>query len=139
MDKYRYQGGSLGGYIVVAILLALALIGGLYGLGRWNESRQVAENNQSEERQPAEENGSTGNSAAQDETKKREEAAKKEREAAAQREAAARAQQNATTSSPSSSNLPVTGPTDDLARAVAILAVTYAGVSYLVSRRAVRL
>lgn len=40
----RYQGGSLAGFIIIGVVLTLVLVGGLYGLNRYNaeQTKEVA-------------------------------------------------------------------------------------------------
>ena len=53
--RERYQGGSLAGFLIIGGLLALVLVGGLYGLNRYNAQKaaeEVAANEASEEPAP---------------------------------------------------------------------------------------
>jgi hypothetical protein len=53
--RERYQGGSLAGFLVIGGLLALVLVGGLYGLNRYNAQKAaevVAANEAADEPAP---------------------------------------------------------------------------------------
>lgn len=127
----NYQGGSLGGYIVVAVLLALALIGGLYGLQRYNASRENQDNtevardesaneNREEERRDtpskeSEDKDDTSNDTTADKDDTSEES-------------------STGSSTDDNEELPQTGPAETAASAVALGALAFAGTSFVRSR-----
>lgn len=125
--RRNYQGGSLAGFIIIAVLLGVALIGGLYGLNRYN-AQKLAEEVKSEqeiakddtERTPAAEAPRS-----QEKTDTKPAPTKPSPAPAATPQAA---------SGPSHTELPQTGPADTMFAMTAVFLLTFVGVHYLRSR-----
>ena len=125
------QGGSLAGFIIIGVLLTLVLVGGLYGLNRYNAQRAADETAQSEEPAPEEESTET--------TQTETESSEASPQSRTEQDSAANEQQPRTpTPSPqpaaTSAQLPQTGPADALLGLVAVTVLTFAGVHYVRSR-----
>lgn len=130
------QGGSLAGFIIVGVLLALVLIGGLYGLNRYNAQRaadEVATETAEQEKGAADDRQRTSNESEE----------KKTEPAPAQAPAADPGDKATPSSAPAKSgsqtatttaNLPQTGPADMALTLIALGAVTFAGTHYVRSR-----
>jgi cytoskeletal protein RodZ len=147
----RYQGGSLAGFIIIGVLLALVLVGGLYGLNRYNAQKtneQVAANDQSETK--------TEDKAKEQPTTKVDDKEAEERSQSQTKVTAPRASQESTdsqpkpepkpaatptptqtsTSSRTNTHLPQTGPADTLVSLLVVGALTFAATYYMRSREA---
>ncbi len=132
------QGGSLAGFIVVGVFLALILVGGLYGLNRYNaeqHSKQVAADNKKEE-------VSSKNNSQQDEQSKLKtnESNSSNPNSTSSDDSHAKNQVNTSTgtqqavSNQSNTQLPQTGPVDTLAHILAVGLLSFATVYYVQSR-----
>jgi LPXTG-motif cell wall-anchored protein len=105
------QGGSLAVFIIIGVVLTLVLVGGLYGLNRYNDAQNTEDIAVTEEPNPTEESTDTGDEAA----------APQEQESAPQSR---------------TDELPQTGPADTVFAIVAAALLTFAGVHYARSRTA---
>ena len=126
------QGGSLAGFIAVGVLLALVLIGGLYGLNRYNAERA---NEETASEPVADEATNDDRQRTDDEST--EEATDREVTPtvgdpgdATDETPAEDSESDAATTA----NLPETGPADTALLFVGLGAVTFAGTHYLRSR-----
>jgi hypothetical protein len=137
--RARYEGGSLAGFIIIGVVLTLVLVGGLYGLNRYNaeQTEEVATEASDE---PA--NNNSGEESASGD----------EQQSAQNEEPAAPAEQqpgnetsdgsNPQPSTPSDpqgdttdeEELPQTGPADTIGALIAIFMVSFALSHYLRSR-----
>lgn len=132
------QGGSLAGFLLIGALLTLVLVGGLYGLNRYNTekaSEEVATNDES-----------SRDSAAEDKVKSE---VKKETESEKSEETGRQTTEprngsTTRTETPSGSaapqaqpaaQLPQTGPADTAFTLVALALVTFAGTHFIRSRQ----
>jgi LPXTG-motif cell wall-anchored protein len=136
----RYQGGSLVGFIVVGVLLALVLIGGLYGLNRYNAQKAA------ETAEEKSDKGASTDVAKTDETKEDSKSEKKPTDGdqpssqttvtqptdSTQRGGTV-ADSNSSTAEPTG-KLPQTGPADTAAQLLAITSLALATTYYVRSR-----
>lgn len=137
MEQRRLQGGSLGGFIIVAVLLGLVLVGGLYGLQRYNSGdRPQVAGNQSEEAGRNQQNGDDDKTPAKDEVAGDETASPDWGESEDKTPSGAGEETPATTEDEAagSEELPATGPTDNLLTGLALAGVTYLAATSLRSR-----
>ncbi|MES2876362.1 MAG: hypothetical protein V4678_02725 [Patescibacteria group bacterium] len=131
------QGGSLAGFIIIGVLLTLVLVGGLYGLNRYNDQRaadQIAadESRREKEQQQAEEEATKPTTPTAEETEKGDVPP----ETTVNTD---RARTNDTSSTPAptaatEAQLPQTGPADTLATLVVLGALTFATAHFVRSR-----
>lgn len=130
------QGGSLAGFIIIGVLLTLVLVGGLYGLNRYNAQRaaeEVATSDESAtEPAPAKEEAATGGT---------EPTGRERTDTAGGTDSATPAPAPAQPSAPATkggaatqANLPQTGPADTLGSFVALGLLAFAGAHYARSR-----
>ena len=133
------QGGSLAGFIIIGVLLTLVLVGGLYGLNRYNAQRAADETAATEEQ--AEESPSSDASKTevvtdQPSVQSRTEQASPDTTQQTQTQSATQPSPAAQPSTPAarSGQLPQTGPADALLGVVAVTMLTFAGVHYVRSR-----
>jgi cytoskeletal protein RodZ len=132
------QGGSLAGFIIVGVLLALVLVGGLYGLNRYNAQKA------SEETAAKQEDKKTS----QDKTKTNQETAKKDdSDKSKSNSSSSQAQpdipKDTTTSTDSGSSnqtaqsnvLPHTGPSDMTIGLLAVTLLSFSAAHFVQSRR----
>lgn len=134
--RARYQGGSLAGFIIVGVLLALVVVGGLYGLNRYNaqKSTEVASNESSKQEQPAEEESprrsdpveETHNEGKTDDQSVREETREETR---------ATSDSDTDSGAAAAANLPETGPADTALQLFVLAIVSFAAAHYVQSRR----
>ncbi len=138
----RYQGGSLAGFIIIGVLLALVLVGGLYGLNRYNAQKmtneQVASTSQKEDEQKE---SSKDQQTAKLDDKAAEERAESQTKVTAPRTSQETTQETAqkpatstpaaSSQTPTSTHLPQTGPADVVLTLVALSALVFAGAYYL--------
>lgn len=137
--RARYDGGSLAGFIIIGVVLTLVLVGGLYGLNRYNaeQTEEVATETSDE---PAN-NDSGDESTSGDEqqpTQTEEPAAPAEQQPGDE----ASGNTNSQPSTPSDSRgdatdeeeLPQTGPADTIGALIAVFMVSFALSHYLRSR-----
>ena len=124
MKQRRLQGGSLAGYIIVAVLLGVVLVGGLYGLQRYNAGKttEVAgRQDKSDQRQSKDKDSKsddTSKDTSSDTTDKKQ-------------------QQTGGTNEDTTGTggeLPATGPREGLLTGLALAGLTYAGTSLVRSR-----
>jgi cytoskeletal protein RodZ len=141
------QDGSLAGFIIIGVLLALVLVGGLYGLNRYNTqkaSEEVATKDQA----------TRTSETKQEDTSKTEQTPKLDDKAAEERSesktkvtAPRTSQDTAQTNQPpaatptpasnsTSTHLPQTGPADTLVSLFVIGALTFASIYYVRSLQA---
>ena len=119
----RYQGGSLAGFIIIGAVLALVLVGSLYGLNRYNaeQSRDVTSDQKN-----APDAGSDSKDVKEQpkpEPSKKDDQPNKDNEP-----------ESAVNTAPTDAELPATGPADTVAALVAIGALGFATTHYLQSR-----
>ncbi len=162
-ERTRYQGGSLLGYVAVAILLAGLLVGGLYWVQRYNQSSTdtgIVASNDDETNNNDEKNTSDSNDTATTETNKETNSSSgsnsdeadstnsgatssdDEDTTADENTSAATDQADGDTSAVDSTeadadvaSLPETGPAETLAQTVAVGLVAFSAASYIKSRR----
>lgn len=125
----RYQGGSLAGFIIIGALLALVLIGGLYGLNRYNaeQSKEIAT-------EETESGTGTGEAAGNEEPTPTNDKTDQDSSNSQGSSADADSQENSNSDSQASQELPATGPADTFIAAVAVVAATLI-VTYYVQGR----
>jgi cytoskeletal protein RodZ len=136
----RYQGGengSLAGFIIVGVLLALVLVGGIYGLNRYNAQKASEETTASQDDKKAE-----------DTSKNSDQAAKKDDADTSTSSSSDKTQPDIPTDSDSSKSstasnqgvesnaLPQTGPSDVMTTMVTIALLTFAAAHFVQARRA---
>ena len=124
------QGGSLAGFIIVGVLLALVVVGGLYGLNRYNAQRASDEASQQEE-QPAQNEEESTDDAANEEAP----AAPTNDDTSPAPAAGADAKSDTPTAAAAPS-LPETGPADTALTLLALASLSFAVVHYVRSRHA---
>lgn len=120
MKQRRLQGGSLVGYIIVAVLLGVVLVGGLYGLQRYNAGDVQIAGSQDEKSQdkPKDEQPKSKDDAAKDDSSD-----KKTDEKPPVRT------DSSDNTATSTDELPATGPESGLLAGLAFASLTYAGTS----------
>ena len=139
----RYQGGqrgSLAGFIIVGVLLALVLVGGLYGLNRYNAQRSDSEtaakdessdsksDDTSSERKTAAtgmQKTTTDSDTSDDRSRTNDDDASKPAD-----------DDSSTDTAASATHLPQTGPESGLLGLLAVTALAFAVTHYARSRRA---
>lgn len=130
------QGGSLAGFIIIGVLLALVLVGGLYGLNRYNAQQAANETVAQEEKKTETKKSSTETSSSDTssgETTKTDTETKQTTTTAAP---SSDDSHTTTTTETTTTNtkLPHTGPADSLMSLVAVAALAFAGAHYNRSR-----
>jgi uncharacterized protein HemX len=132
------QGGSLAGFIIVGVLLALVLVGGLYGLNRYNAQKAAEKTTASQQDKKT----TTNIPNDRQQTAKKDESNKNSSQT--DKKTGTQATNNdSTPSSSSSSNsqvaqssvLPHTGPSDMTLSLLAITLLGFAGAHFVQSRR----
>jgi cytoskeletal protein RodZ len=132
--RERYQGGSLTGFIVVGVLLALVLVGGLYGLNRYNAQRASDETtSQESESQPANDEKTTEKPTSSNEDSDK---ATPESTSPATSEDKTPAASDDAPSAATTAALPETGPADTMISLLAVGLLGFASAHYVRSRRA---
>lgn len=127
--RERFQGGSLAGFLIIGGLLALVLVGGLYGLNRYNSQKaaeEVAANESKDEPAPEWENSTADES---DRGRTTTDASPE----SPQTGSAGSAQIPTTGVQPE--ELPQTGPADALFGMLAVGLLAFAGTHYMRSLR----
>jgi len=126
------QGGSLAGFIVVGVLLTLVLVGGLYGLNRYN-AEKAGEEVMTEE-QAGTEDTSTDTAAERERTATED----KKETTPSNGSSSATSDPGDATSTPtagsSSDTLPQTGPTDTLYAIFVVSLLAFVATHYVRSR-----
>ncbi len=133
--RRQYQGGSLAGFIIIGVLLTLVLVGGLYGLNRYNaeQSKEVA----------AGDNDSSKDKPNDTLDKKSSEESKPKTDTPTDTSSNESKNDDKSSSSSSSDSsdkaqtdkqLPVTGPADAVAALVAVVLLSFATAHYIQSR-----
>lgn len=139
----RYQGGSLAGFAIIGVVLALVLIGGLYGLNRYNaeQAQQAAEEGDSTEVATDSDKSTSGS-----ESKPSEDSPKKESSSTSGSNSSSSDEKQSDSSDSSSkemaaagsnataTELPATGPVDTFASILGIVALSFATAAYIQSR-----
>ena len=133
----KNQGGSLTSFVIVGVVLAVLLVGGLYAVQRYKTnmetSKEVATN--SENSKSNDEKNTSDSS--DNETKKSSDTSSNSSSSNTSTDKDDKKTTNSTTlSSSDTSNLPNTGPEDTLPQVIAVAALVFAGVSYFRSRQA---
>lgn len=125
------QGGSLAGFIIIGVLLTLILVGGLFGLNRYNAQRAADEIAASEKATSEEEatESSKSTTEANDESPTQ---ARTEQDSGDKTQESAQSAQSA--GAAQSAQLPTTGPADTLMGFVAVTVLTFAVAHYTRSR-----
>ena len=127
--RRNYQGGSLAGFIIIAVLLGLVLIAGLYGLNRYNAQKSGDETiTASKDEAATEKTEST--EATTDDTASNEEQAPAD--PGNQTRTDTSSERPAATAP--ASQLPQTGPADTLYLLLVVTALTFASVHFVRSR-----
>jgi cytoskeletal protein RodZ len=133
--RRNYQGGSLLGFIIVAVLLGLLLIGGLYGLNRYNAQKAadeaVASKEQAKEEEATEPSQTKTDDAASNEESTTTDPGGQTR---TQDAPAANPAANSSTAGTSGRELPQTGPADSLYVLFVAAALVFAGTHFVRSR-----
>jgi len=133
--RTRNQGGSLVTFALVGVVLAIVLVGGLYGLQRYRDSltepSEIASNSKSNDDKNTSDNSNGDTDKSTEQSSSSSNTSKSETDSS---------DKNTTSSSSSSSdsaanNLPATGPVNTLERLIAVSALTFAGVAFVRSRR----
>lgn len=142
--------GALRDFLIIGGLLALVLVGGLYGLNRYNAEQAENGNSEQASNDEAERNDQQTDQQAERERQQAEDRERTEREsaeaaqrqedqrkAAAEREQAEQEKEVAAAGSDDSDNdLPQTGPADTFMAIIAVSALAFAGLHYVRSRNA---
>ncbi len=129
----QYQGGSLAGFIIIGVVLALVLVGGLYGLNRYNseQSKEVATDTNKSEEQSSEKKASESDSKSE-ETSSQPASGSSSKEDKSKTADESKSTSEAT--KPSKDELPVTGPADTFVAMLAMLSLGFATAHYIQSR-----
>lgn len=136
----RYQGGengSLAGFIIVGVLLALVLAGGIYGLNRYNAQKASEETATSQDDKKTED-ASKNN----DQTAKKEDSDKSTSNSSDKtqpdipKDSGTSTNSNASNQGSESNTLPQTGPSDVMTTMVTIALLTFATTHFVQARRA---
>ena len=134
--RERYQGGSLAGFIIIGAVLTLVLVGGLYGLNRYNaeQSSEVATSDKNDEKpKPSKsEDKKTPSTSDSESTDSSSEMPKEQPRTGVPTDDS----QSGTPSDEgeaSEGELPVTGPSEALGAAVATAVLSFAVVAYIQS------
>lgn len=128
------QGGSLAGFIIVGVLLALVLIGGLYGLNRYNAQRaadEVATETSEQEKNAADDRQRTSN---ESEEKRAEPTTTPTADPGDKAAPSSAPAQSGSQTATRTANLPQSGPADTALTLIVLGAVTFAGAHYVRSR-----
>lgn len=131
----RFQGGSLAGFIIIGAFLALIVVGGLYGLNRYNAEQAageiVAENSDTSEAPTNNEEQNTGDNGAVEEEQQ-------ELPGTTDQQSSDEPTPTDTeTTSPepqTSDELPQTGPADIALATLGVFALGFAAAHYVRSR-----
>jgi uncharacterized protein HemX len=134
MNSRRLQGGSLVGYIAVAVVLVLLFAGGLYGLQRYNSSmnEQTADRGQEEQKMEepeAEKKADQSSEAPAKETPAAAPTNETDETAATDNEAG-----DTATRTTDETELPTTGPADTFIQLAGAASLAFAATAYLRSR-----
>lgn len=136
----RYQGGSLAGFIIVGVLLALVLVGGIYGLNRYNAQKASEETAaKSDDKKTTTKKDTTKSS---DQTAKKDDSNKNTSSSSGKTQPDIPKDSGTSTDSSSSSQtaqsatLPHTGPSDVVTSMVTFALLTFAAAHYVQARRA---
>jgi len=135
----RYQGGengSLAGFIIVGVLLALVLVGGIYGLNRYNAQKASEETTASQDDKKTEDTSKNG-----DQTAKTDDADKDNSDGSSTTTQPDIPKDTETDSSASnqtaqSGALPQTGPSDGVTAMVTVALLAFAAAHFVQARRA---
>ena len=120
------QGGSLAGFIIIGAVLALVLVGGLYGINRYNaEQTKIAASKEESSKKAAE----TKKEAAKTDEKPSETPIPNDATSLPSNTTTQEAKDQVATA-----QLPRTGPADTLLQLVSVAALSFASVYYLRSR-----
>lgn len=138
------QGGSLAGFIIIGVLLTLVLVGGLYGLNRYNAQRTADETARTESSEATDDETAPKEESSGDAAKTDPKSTDTSTQSRTDRSGAGNAQQtpaqsstqpNRSGSQPArSGQLPATGPGDTLLGLMVVTVLTFAGVHYARSR-----
>ncbi len=126
------QGGSLAGFIIIGVLLTLILVGGLFGLNRYNAQRAADEIAASEKANSEESSESGATKTEAESTDTSTQSRTEQAPTASTQQAQPQATQS--TGAAQSAQLPQTGPADSLIGLIAVAALTFAVVHYTRSR-----
>lgn len=136
------QGGSLAGFVVIGAFLVLVLVGGLYGLNRYNAEQQKKQEIAKNEEKP--QPSSSDKKTNQSETKPQSSSsssnntpeAKKPDSKPSSSTNGSSGQRSApsTDTQSGASQLPQTGPADAFMNSLAVVLLSFATVSYIQSR-----
>lgn len=139
----RYQGGengSLAGFIIVGVLLALVLVGGIYGLNRYNAQKTSEETAASQDDKKTTTKKDTSNTT--DKTAKIDDS-NKSAPGSSDKTQSNTPKDNSTSTNSSSSNqtaqssaLPHTGPSDVMTTMVTVALLAFAAAHFVQARRA---
>lgn len=128
------QGGSLAGFIIVGVLLALVLIGGLYGLNRYNAQRaadEVATETAEQEKNAADDRQRTSS---ESEEKRAEPTTTPTADPGDKAAPSSAPAQSGSQTATRTANLPQSGPADTALTLIALGTITFAGTHYVRSR-----
>ena len=128
------QGGSLAGFIIIGVLLTLVLVGGLYGLNRYNAEKAGVE-------VATEEQAGTEEAAPGAATDRERTAAEQERSSTPSADAPRTTASDPGDATPApapapDTELPQTGPTEALYGILVVSLVTFVAAHYVRSRSA---
>jgi cytoskeletal protein RodZ len=128
----RHQGGqdgSLAGFIIVGVLLALVLVGGIYGLNRYNAQKASEETTASKDDKKTAEDKSKNS----DQTAKKDESDKNQPDIPKDNDTSA--DSSGSNQTAQSSTLPHTGPSDVVTTMVTIALLAFAAAHFVQARR----
>lgn len=137
----RYQGGdkgSLAGFIIVGVLLALVLVGGIYGLNRYNAqkaSNEVATSDKSD-KNTADLPKDTDKTTNDDQKKSSTGSSSSSSQNAKSDDTKSTATSGAANQNSQSAVLPHTGPSDVVTGMVTLALLTFAAAHFVQGRRA---
>lgn len=130
----RYQGGSLAGFIIIGAFLALIVVGGLYGLNRYNAEQAgeiAAETSDTSEPPTDSEEQNTGSEGVAEQEQQNVPGTDQQ-----STDEPTPADDETEPAEPQGSNqLPQTGPADIAIATLGVFALSFASTYYLRSRR----
>ena len=132
------QGGSLAGFLIIGALLTLVLVGGLYGLNRYNSEKSNEEVAANDEKKAESDDKKATETFKTDDAGRRVTGSGDTSNRTSTTPTPAQTTPSATTeqtqSSQATSQLPQTGPADSAFMLIVVTLVTFAGVHYAQSR-----
>lgn len=137
----RYQGGengSLAGFIIVGVLLALVLVGGIYGLNRYNAQKALEETAATQEDKKTEDTPKNSDQTAKtdDTDKDKSGGSSNTNQPDIPKETGTSTDSSSSSQTVQSGALPQTGPSDVMTTMVTVALLAFAAAHFVQARRA---